>query len=335
MRLKKIVTIGGGTGSFTVLSGLRGYENLDIKAIVSMSDDGGSTGKLRDEYGVLPPGDIRQCLVALSEASLELRKLFGYRFSGGSLHGQSVGNIVISGAEKAEGDFVKGLALVHKILAVKGEVIPVTLQPANLMIELGNGRIIKGQRMIEDFFMLTRFGVSRVFFEESLPANPRALTVIAQADLILIGPGSLYDSLIPNFIPTGMTTALKKSKAKKLFICNLMNKFGDTDDFTVVDHMREVERYIAKDFFTHVLYNTKPPAPELVKKYREEGSPVVLGSRGSDRGVGKSKAKLVGADILADKLHEPRKEYKNADLIRRTLIRHDPDKLAKEILKLV
>lgn len=331
MHTIQVVTIGGGTGSFTVLSGLKKHPNLDITAIVAMSDDGGSTGKLRDEYGVLPPGDVRQCLVALSEASEELRTLFGYRFSGGSMHGQNLGNIIISGAEKAAGSFEEGLALVHKILAVHGEVVPVTLGKAELAVELGNGRIIRGQRMIEDFFMLSRFGVRRVFYHTAMPANPRALQAIREADLIVVGPGSIYDSLIPNFIAEGVQAVLRKSKARKVFVCNLMNKYGDTDDFTVDMHVAEVEKYAGEGVFDFVIYNTKTPAPELLRRYKEEGKPVTLG-KGNRKKAERSYV-LVGANILADRVYKPqRASRKNADLIRRTLIRHDPDTLARVIL---
>lgn len=331
---KKVVTIGGGTGSFTVLSGLRDYPELDVTAIVSMADDGGSTGKLRDEYGVLPPGDIRQCLVALSESSEELRKLFNYRFSGGTLHGQNLGNIIISGAEKAGGNFAKGLELIHKVLAVRGQVVPVCLSDVRLVTTLGNGDIIKGEHEMDISTILSKFGVQSVAFDCPVSANPKAIESIMSADLIVVCPGDIYISIIPNFLPKGMRAALKKSKAKKVLVCNLMNKFGQTDGLTMADHIRALEKYAGKGFFEYVIFNSKQPAPELLKRYTKEGEPVELEGRilkPEDR----IKYKVIKADVIADKLAKPRREYKRSDLLHRTLIRHDPKKLAKVITSLI
>ncbi len=197
MEKTKVVVIGGGTGSFTVLSGLKKYPELDLTAVVSMADDGGSTGKLRDEYGVLPPGDVRQCLVALSEADLLMRELFNFRFSGGSLTGHNLGNIFISAIEKMTGNFNDALKVISQILNVKGLVLPVTLDKVHLVAELNNGKIISGQNEIANNHLVSRFGVKKIYFDKKAKVNPEALRAISKADIIIVGPGSFYSSLVP------------------------------------------------------------------------------------------------------------------------------------------
>jgi len=329
---KKVVTIGGGTGSFTVLSGLRDYPSLDITAIVSMTDDGGSTGKLRDEYGVLPPGDIRQCLVALSESSDELRKLFSFRFSGGTMHGQNLGNIIISGAEKAEKSFTKGLELIHKVLAVRGRVIPVCLEGLRMITTLEGGKIVHGEDAAECLDISAFPGDRTISAKESVSANPQALDALAEAELIVVCPGTIHASIIPNFLPKGMSEAFKKSKAKKVFICNLMNKHGQTNGYTMHDHVAEIEKYAGKNTIEYVIFNSRQSSPELLKKYQSEGEQVYLGT--SPFGV---KYKIIKADIIADRLHKLSKDSKETDLLhaQRTLIRHDTKKLAKIITGLL
>ena len=195
--MKKVVVMGGGTGSFTVLRGLKEYP-VDISAIVSMSDDGGSTGILRDELGVLPSGDIRQCLVALSESSQEMRELINYRFEEGSLKGHSFGNLLLSALEKTSGGFSKGVEEAMRILKVKGEVIPVTEDDVRLNAELRSGEVLCGETNIDNGNMQDS-GVRRVFYQKDARANPKAIDRIANADLIIIGPGSclLYTSPSP------------------------------------------------------------------------------------------------------------------------------------------
>ncbi len=332
LKSKKVVTIGGGTGSFTVLSGLREYPELDITAIVSMADDGGSTGKLRDEYGVLPPGDIRQCLVALSESSEELRKLFNYRFSGGTLHGQNLGNIIISGAEKTAGSFAKGLELMHKVLAVRGQVVPVSLSDIRMVTTLENGQTVHGEDAADVLEITAHPGDRIISYAKSAKANPVAIKALKDADLIIISPGTTHGSIVQNFVPKGMQSAFKKSKAKKVLVCNLMNKHGQTDGYTVHDYVAEVERYAGKNSINYVLYNSKQPAPALVKKYKSEGEPVQLGLIPQD-----AKYSLLQADIIADTIKKSEKRNKTADLLHahRTLIRHDQKKLAKVITTLL
>lgn len=324
MTRKRVVVIGGGTGTFTVLSGLKRYP-VDLTAIVTMADDGGSTGRLRDEFGVLPPGDLRQCLVALSDADLVMRKLFNHRYDRGDLKGHNFGNIFISTLEQVTGSLDKSLDLAGKILNIRGRVLPVTLSRVELVAELKNGKVLQGESALSDYQLVSRFGIKKIFLTPKAKANPKALAAIAEADLIVVGPGNLYASLIPNFLVTGVGAALARAKAKKVYVANLMNKHGHTDDFVVSDYVRVLEEMIGKKgVFDAVVYNTKKPKATLVRKYADEGEPVVCG-----KDCAKGNFELIGANLLADGVAKTAK----TDLLRRTLIRHDSDKLASVLIK--
>ena len=322
---KKVVVIGGGTGTFTVLSGLKHYP-LDLTAIVSMADDGGSTGRLRDEFGVLPPGDLRQCLVALSEADMVMRDLFNFRYTNGGLSGHSFGNIFISTLEKVTGSLDQALDVAGAILNIRGRVLPVTLDKIALHAELNNGKHLKGESAFMEYQLVSKYGLKKVYLDPTGVANPKALKAIAEADLIVVGPGKLYTSLLPNFLVKGMSSALARSKAKKVYIVNLMSQQGHTDNFSVIDYARTLERFIGKKVFDAVLYNTKMPPASLVRLYADEGEPVICTTNCKESGY-----ELIGKDLLADGIAKT----PSKDLLRRTLIRHDPDKLAKAIMGLV
>ena len=326
MRKKTIVTIGGGTGSFVVLSGLKDFAdkyNFDLKAIVSMADDGGSTGRLRDELGVLPPGDIRQCLVALSGSPLILRKLFNYRFATGKLKGHSFGNIFISALEKVMGSFDRAVREASKILKIKGEVIPVTLDKVRLRAELNNGKVVYGEDNLNSSKLVKKIGIKKLYLSPLPKANPRAIHVLKNADLIILGPGNLYCSLIPNLLVKGITRSLILSKARKVLICNLMNKIGHTDNFFIDDYLRVIENYTKPGLFDYFIYNTKVPSAKLLSKYRKEGSPPRI-----RKGIKWSKTVFKGYNLLNEKLYSQPKN----DFLDRSLIRHDPIKLAKALV---
>jgi uncharacterized cofD-like protein len=323
---KKVVVIGGGTGTFTVLSGLKHFP-LDLTAIVTMADDGGSTGRLRDEFGVLPPGDLRQCLVALSEADSVMRKLFNHRYEKGDLAGHSFGNIFISTLEQITGSLDKSLDLVGKVLNIRGRVIPVTLTKVDLITELKNGKVFHGESALGDYQLVSRFGIKSIKLSPKPKANPKALTAIAEADLIIVGPGNLYRSLVPNFLVPGIGAALTRAKGKKVYIANLMNKHGHTDDFSVSDYVRTLEKEIGrKNVFDVVIYNTKRPPAGLIRKYADEGDPVICSEE-----CLRSSFELVGTNLLSEKLAKVAKK----DAVYRTLIRHDSEKLARVILQLL
>jgi uncharacterized cofD-like protein len=261
--MKKIVTIGGGTGNFTVLRGIKSYD-VDISAIVSMADDGGSTGILRDELGVLPPGDVRQCLVALSDSSRLMRSLMNYRFEQGGLGGHSFGNLLLSALEKVTGSFEKAVEEVGKILFIKGKVIPVTTHFVRLKMILKTCQVLEGEREIYLSHEIEK-GYSSIYLEPYPKANPHAINEIMNADLIVVGPGGLHTSLIPNFLVEGVSDALRQSDAKKVFVVNLMNRRGQTSNYKVGDYMAEMERFIGEDVFDYILVNNQNPPKELIE----------------------------------------------------------------------
>lgn len=329
MKKKNIVTIGGGTGSFMLLTGLKKYP-VNISAIVSMADDGGSTGILRDELGVLPPGDVRQCLVALSESSETLRKLMNYRFSEGGLKGHSFGNLFLSALEKITGDFANGVDEAAKILNVKGEVIPVTQKDTHLFMELANGRKLKGENEINHNYDLERIGVKKIYLNPKAKASVKALQKIKEADLIVIGPGNHYCSVAPNFLASGISEAIRKSKAKVVYNCNLVNKKGHTEKFTLDDYVSAINGYIGSERINFVIFNTKKPDAKLIKKYEKRKKPSV---EFNSKQFENRKYKIIKGDVLSKK----EVAHDNADVIShvRSFIRHDSDKLAKIIMQII
>jgi uncharacterized cofD-like protein len=328
MRKRKIVVIGGGTGTFTVLSGLKMYrkeERLDLSAVVSMSDDGGSTGLLRDELGVLPPGDIRQCLVALSTSGELMRKLMNYRFPKGALEGHNFGNLLLSALEKVTGDFGSAVEKTSEILRCEGKIIPVTLSHVSLRAELQDGKEIIGQRNV---LFSDLSSMKKISLTPKAKSNPRAVKAILEADVVVIGPGEFYTSIIPNLLVPGIPEALKKTKAKKVFVCNLMKRSLHTKNFFVEDFAKTIEKFITTDLDV-VVYNNKVPPKALVQKYAREGEfPVDISVPKKDIN---SHISYIGGDLLNKKIMKPAK----GDLIARNLIRHNPEKLAKLILKIL
>jgi uncharacterized cofD-like protein len=272
--MKNIVTIGGGTGTFTVLTALKKYP-VHLTAIVSMADDGGSTGRLRDQYGVLPPGDVRRALVALSESSDTMRELFNYRFNGGGLQGHSFGNLFLTALEKVTGNFASAVEEASHILNVNGEVAPVTLDDVRLCARLANGSIIRGETNIDIPRVPHRSPIEEVWLEPEARMNPSLKRILKNADSIIMGPGDLYTSIIPNFLVPGVREEIKRSKAKKVFICNLMTKAGETDGFSAEDFLGVMEKYLGKNVLDFVIFNNKRPSERLLRKYRREGAEFV------------------------------------------------------------
>jgi len=317
--VKKIVVIGGGTGNFAVLDGLKSY-SVDISAIVSMADDGGSTGILRDELGVLPPGDVRQCLVALSNSSRLMRSLMNYRFEQGGLGGHSFGNLLLSALEKVTGSFEKAVEEVGKILFIKGKVIPVTTHQVRLKMLLNNRKLLEGEREVYLSQEIDQ-GYKSIYLEPYPKANPRAIDEIINADLIVVGPGGLHTSLIPNLLVDGVSEALRRSQAKKVFIVNLMNRKGQTTGFKVSHYVHEVVRFIDADIFDFILVNSQKPPQELIEVYAEEGELVEIDLK---------EERVISAPFLGELRRGAKK-----DLLKRSLIRHDSKKLAQELMKIV
>jgi uncharacterized cofD-like protein len=326
--MKNIVVIGGGTGTFTVLSALKQYKELNLSAIVSMADDGGSTGRLRDELGVLPPGDVRQCLVALSESDVLMRDLFNYRFSSGALKGHNFGNLFISALEKITGGFDSAVESLEDILKIRGKVVPVTLDKIKLFAEFENGEMMVGEGQIDTSENLLSRKVKRFFLSPQGEVNPKAKEVINEADLIIIGPGDVYTSIIPNFLVNDLADFICSSKAKKVYLCNLMTKFGHSDNFSVADFAVEVEKYLGKNCLDYVVYNDKKPNEELIKKYARKKEYFVNFDKVDFKD---KKYKSIGKDLIGEASHDQDKN----DEVKRTLVRHNLEKLGKVILSII
>ena len=328
--MKKVVTIGGGTGSFMLLSGLKEYP-IDLTAIVSMADDGGSTGVLRDELGVLPPGDVRQCLVALSDTPDILRQLMNYRFTEGGLDGHSFGNLFLSALEKINGDFGSAVREAADILDTQGTVVPVTSDRTHLHAVLKNGKILKGENAINVNLHLERVGIDRIYLEPRAKANPEALKKILSADLIVIGPGNHYCSIIPNLLVQGIPEALRKTKAKIVYNCNLVNKLGHTNNFTLDDYVDAIHRAVGKPVIDFVTYNTRKPGKKLLERYLKEESGSVVPF--SPLARAKRSYRVVQGDLLSSRVYQAKPGDRIAAL--RSLIRHDPKKLGKMLMILL
>ena len=323
---QKIVVIGGGSGSFMVLSGLKNYP-VDLSAVVTMSDDGGSTGVLRDELGVLPPGDVRQCLVALSQDSTVLRELFNYRYGNGGLKGHSFGNIFLSTLEKITGGFDSAVVEASRILRIKGYVLPVTLKNTRLVAVLKNGKKIIGEKNIEQY----RGGsanIKKLYLKPPAKLNPKIFKAIRGADKIIISPGDLYTSLIPNFLVEGLSKAVANSRAKVIYVVNLMTEAGQTDNFTSKDYISELEKYVGKGVIKYAVFNSELPDSKLLKKYSRQGEKPVAGGKAEES----AGVEFIERKLLSHKIYKVDKNDKLQG--ERSLIRHDGDKLAKVIHEL-
>jgi uncharacterized cofD-like protein len=322
----KIAVIGGGTGSFTLLSALKDHTS-QIAALVNMADDGGSTGILRDELGALPPGDVRQCLVALSD-SPKVRDLFNYRFEEGSLKGHALGNLFLTALEKMTGDFGSGVELASEVLNVKGVVEPITLSNVKLAMRDDDGNETFGEFEIAQ----KDFKGERPEFrlEPAAEPNPRALRAIETADIVVIAPGNLYGSLAPALIVPGIGEALEKSNAFKVYVCNLVTKPGQTDNYEVSDFADEVERLAGRKFLDAVLFNTEKPHEELLGRYANAGEKSV---EHDDARLKEAHYIAAGANLLSGSIWQNRNK---ADPIAasRTLIRHDSNATANAIIEL-
>ncbi len=319
----KVVVIGGGTGTFTILSALKYYAR-DITAIVNMSDDGGSTGILRDELGTLPPGDVRQCLVALSESDEKMRTLFNYRFDEGTFGGHSFGNIFLTALEKTTGSFADAVKTAGEILKITGRVVPVTLESVTLVHTNPDKSEVRGEYILGhyDFKGVT----PNLSLDPNPKLNPEAKAAIADADIVVIAPGNLYGSIAPTLIVNGMSKALAETKAKLVYVNNLVTKPGQTDGFKVHDYVREIERFVGKRKVDYVIFNHKQPTPSLLKKYAQAGEFAV-----EYDATEKTHYKAIGADLVSDSIPKLKPSER---LIPRTLIRHDSDKLARIIMRI-
>jgi uncharacterized cofD-like protein len=322
----RIAVIGGGTGSFTMLSALKDHTS-QIAAIVSMADDGGSTGVLRDELGTLPPGDVRQCLVALSD-SPKVRDLFDYRFDEGTFKGHSFGNLLLTALEKVTGDFSEAVETASDILRVNGTVIPATLDNVRLKMEWEDkSLILHGERVIDAEYFKHDPRRARLSLAPNAKPNPTAIAAIEQADIIVIAPGDLYTSLGPLLVIEGIGEALQRSDALKVYVSNLVSKQGQTDGFTVSDHASEIERFAGVPFLDYVLYNDETPSRAVAARYKAEGGYV---TKADTQKLKKAHYRAVGGSFLG-RMAQAHKS--DALPVTRSLIRHNPQAVAKTILE--
>lgn len=323
----RIAVIGGGTGSFTLLSALKDHTS-QLAALVNMADDGGSTGVLRDELGALPPGDVRQCLVALSE-SPKIRDLFNYRFEEGTFKGHAFGNVMLSALEKMTGSFTDAIDTASEVLRVNGVVIPITLDDVRLKMEWPDASLtLHGERVIdEDYFRLDP-RTATLSLEPRATANPAAVKAIAEADIVVIAPGDLYTSLGPLLVIDEIGKALQERQAPIVYVSNLVTKRGQTEGFTVSDHAAEIERFIGAPVLDYVLYNRQQPSQELAEHYIEvEGSTMVP----ADEDVLAQKHYRA---ITGDFLGRLAEKNEHDAITSRSLIRHDAPNIAKAIIDL-
>lgn len=309
-----ITTIGGGTGTFNVLSGLGKNRQLNLAAIVTVADSGGSTGELRDEFGILPPGDVRRAIVALANDTDVVRRLFEYRFKvGRRIAGHTVGNLLLTALSDIMGDFERGIEELSTMFDVHGKVIPVTLDNVHLGVTLENGESIIGETDIDIPKHDASIPIRDAFLLGGGRLNPRAREAIENSDYVIIGPGDLYTSIVPNLLCAGMVDTLRHAQARIIYICNVMTKHGETDGFCVDDFVRVLEQHLGEGRIDYLLVNSGELRDDLLDKYRAEGkTPVRLRDRNQlvSKGI-----KIIERDLSSET------DY----------IRHDPRKLAQTI----
>lgn len=322
---KNIVCIGGGTGTFVALKGLK-HSPHHLSAIVAMSDSGGSNKRIRDEFGLLPTSDLRQCLVALSDENGGagiLRKLFMYRFEKGQgITGMTFGNLFMAALSDILGSQEEAIRATGKVLRIQGTVIPVSFTDTNLVAEYENGQTLAEEHLIDEPPHDGTMKITRVYLKPSAIANPEAIETIAKADLIVLGPGDLYTSVIPNLLVAGISGAIAKSNAKKVYVVNLMTKYGQTYGFTAGDHLRTIQQYVGNSIDA-VIVNTSPLQKQALTVYGKYHEVPVM-----DDLVSTSSLKVIRADVSSRQVAAK----SNSDSLVRSLIRHDSQKLATILL---
>lgn len=317
----KVLTIGGGSGQYALLSGMRDMEELEITAVVSMMDSGGSTGKLRDEFGILPPGDVLKCILALSPYTDMARTILLRRFQHNPrLEGHNAGNLLLTMLSQYAGNFPAGILALAEILDVKGTILPVTINRATLVAELTDGSHVYGEKAIDMPRGTQREKIRKVFLvphhSETISVYPAVIQAIDSADLILLGPGDLFTSIIANLIVPGVHEAIQASQAKVLFIMNLMTKFGETHHYSCRDFIEKLEESLGREV-DGIVYNTGRPAADFLKAYRNQKAELVA----LDEDISWiSPRRLFTSDMLA---------------IAGGVLRHDPIKLAAVIRQAV
>ena len=321
----RVVALGGGTGLSTLLRGLREYVARrsdehptvdrpisELTAVVTVTDDGGSSGRLRRENRVLPPGDIRNCMVALSKDEALLGRLFQYRFHAGrGLVGHNFGNLFLAALTHVTGDFAEAIRVSSRVLAIRGRIFPSTISNVHLVAKLKNGRIVHGETRIT----ASRTPIERVWLStNAVKAFPAVIEAIDEADLIILGPGSLYTSILPNLLIPEIAAAIAKSNAPRVYIANLMTQPGETARYSQADHLRAIRAHTAKEVVDWVVANRQAISPEVAKRYRSKGAEQVV--------VDLPELHRLGYRVILDNLLE-----------QHAVIRHNPRRLAKLLVE--
>ncbi|MCX5694210.1 MAG: YvcK family protein [Candidatus Omnitrophica bacterium] len=310
----RIVTVGGGTGLSVLLSGLKNYTS-NISAVVTVADNGGSSGRLRQQFDVLPPGDIRNCLVALADAPTLMRDLFQFRFDANSeFSGHSFGNLFLTVMTRLTGDFEKAIKETSKVLALRGQVIPSTLGDVTLVAHYSDGSMVAGEEQIPK----AKKRISMVSLTPEHPlATPDALKAIKEAQIIVLGPGSLYTSIIPNLLIKEIAQEIEKSEAVKVYVCNVMTQPGETDGYSVSDHIKALLKHSNEEILDYCVINNGEVPDEILKRYSKDNSILVVNDR--------KKIENLGVRVVEE----------DFSMIQDGVIRHDAEKLAKIILSFI
>lgn len=327
MSKKKIVVIGGGTGTTAVLHKLKDYSDLDISVIVSMTDDGGSNAVIRDEFGLLPLSDLRKSIIALSDTGNGiLRELFMYRFGKGvGLSGHTLGNLIMMALSDITSSELGAIEAAKKLFRVSGKVIPVTLEKTHLVARYETGKEVRGEHLIDEPELAKNPGrIIQLFLSKKVKANPVALTAIKKADFIIAGPGDLYTTTLANLIVPGISTAIQKSRGKFIFINNLMTKFGQTGGMKAADLVKEISRYAKRVPDVVILHNGKYPENTLRRYAKEKEYPI-------KDNLNLTGYKVVRANLIGNK--EIKKD--KGDNLKRSLIRHDSARLGKILYQII
>ncbi|MGM7702837.1 gluconeogenesis factor YvcK family protein [Pseudalkalibacillus sp. Hm43] len=313
-RKPKIVVFGGGTGLSVLLRGLKKFP-VDITAVVTVADDGGSSGRLREELDIIPPGDIRNVLAALSEVEPLVEQLFQHRFTNGNgLSGHSLGNLLLAAMSDITGNFVTGIRELSKVLNVRGKVLPASDHRVVLNAQFNDGSIVSGESKIPH----TGKKIVRVFLTpDTVKPLDESLRAIRDADMVVIGPGSLYTSILPSLLVPGIAEEIKKSSAKKVYLCNVMTQPGETDHFTASDHVNILVAHTGLQIIDTIIVNNENVSPDLLEKYATEGGEPVI--------YDETRLKSFGFEVISDKIIQ----YNDS------LIRHDAKRVSEIILELV
>lgn len=327
-KLPKVVCIGGGTGTFVTLKGMK-YYPVSLTAIVTMSDSGGSNRRIRDEFGLLPTSDIRQCFVALSDENGGvglMRKLFMYRFEKGEgIKGMTFGNLFMAALSDITGSQRDAIKQTKRVLKIKGTVLPVSYTDTNLYAEYEDGTIVTEEHFIDEPTHDGTIQIKKAYLEPKAQGNPDAMKAISEADMIVLGPGDLYTSIIPNLLVDGIPDAICKSKAKKVYVTNLMTKFGQTYNFTAKDHVDTLNNYLQCSVDA-VIVNTGLLPQEALDEYaKQQEFPVVNNLPNNEFYT------IITRDVVANEVTEK----SAADVLVRSLIRHDSDKLASTLFSIL